>query len=248
MPWFKVDDALAFHMKALAAGNRALGLWVRAGSWSMQQLSDGFVPSGIVPALGGNHEDVGALVEAGLWHVTEGGWQFHDWAEYQPTRAQLEAEREATRERVAKHREQRRMNGNSNGVGNGVTTPVSNGVSTPAPSHPIPSRTSNEVLTPRKRGTRLPDGWTPDAELIEQMRLECPTVDLRAEHRVFTDYWVAQPGQKGVKTDWDATWRNWMRRAQTQRQSSARPTRGQENLAYLQSLTTDFDEREAIGQ
>lgn len=28
----------------------------------------------------------------------------------------------------------------------------------------------------------------------------------------FRDYWIAQPGQKGVKTDWDATWRNWVRR------------------------------------
>ena len=27
----------------------------------------------------------------------------------------------------------------------------------------------------------------------------------------FKDYWIAQPGQKGVKLDWDATWRNWVR-------------------------------------
>lgn len=29
----------------------------------------------------------------------------------------------------------------------------------------------------------------------------------------FRDYWAALPGQKGVKTDWPATWRNWVRRA-----------------------------------
>jgi hypothetical protein len=28
----------------------------------------------------------------------------------------------------------------------------------------------------------------------------------------FLDYWIAQPGQRGVKTDWPATWRNWVRR------------------------------------
>lgn len=28
----------------------------------------------------------------------------------------------------------------------------------------------------------------------------------------FADYWTAQPGQKGVKLDWLATWRNWLRR------------------------------------
>ncbi len=34
-----------------------------------------------------------------------------------------------------------------------------------------------------------------------------------AELEKFRDYWTAQPGQKGVKTDWSATWRNWARRA-----------------------------------
>lgn len=34
-----------------------------------------------------------------------------------------------------------------------------------------------------------------------------------AEHERFMDYWRAQPGQKGVKQDWPATWRNWMRSA-----------------------------------
>lgn len=28
----------------------------------------------------------------------------------------------------------------------------------------------------------------------------------------FRDYWSAQPGQRGVKLDWEATWRNWVRR------------------------------------
>lgn len=27
----------------------------------------------------------------------------------------------------------------------------------------------------------------------------------------FRDYWHAAPGQKGVKLDWSATWRNWIR-------------------------------------
>lgn len=139
MPWFKVDDALAFHMKTLAAGNQALGLWVRAGSWSMQQLSDGFVPASMVTALGGGHKDAKALIHAGLWHQVDGGFQFHDWAEYQPTRAEVEAERVATRERVKKHRAKQGGNGDSNGV--------SNGVSTPAPSRPVPSHDFDKTST-----------------------------------------------------------------------------------------------------
>ena len=38
-------------------------------------------------------------------------------------------------------------------------------------------------------------------------------VDLYAEHRRFVDHWRSAPGQKGVKLDWRATWRNWMRTA-----------------------------------
>lgn len=63
------------------------------------------------------------------------------------------------------------------------------------------------------RGTRLPDGWEPDRPVIEQMRAECPNVDLRAEHRKFVDHWAGAPGAKGRKVNWNATWRNWIRRA-----------------------------------
>lgn len=63
------------------------------------------------------------------------------------------------------------------------------------------------------RGTRLEDGWMPTQRVIDQMRQECPHVNLEYEHRKFTDYWQSTPGAKGRKTNWDATWRNWIRRA-----------------------------------
>jgi hypothetical protein len=37
----------------------------------------------------------------------------------------------------------------------------------------------------------------------------------------FRDYWIAQPGQKGVKTDWTATWRNWVRRQQAVKKTAS---------------------------
>ena len=37
----------------------------------------------------------------------------------------------------------------------------------------------------------------------------------------FRDYWVAQPGQKGRKADWEATWRNWVR---NQKKTLQRPS------------------------
>jgi len=84
VPWFKVDDTLAFHTKTLAAGNAAMGLWVRAGAWSMQTLTDGFVPAALARQLGTARE-AQRLVDAGLWDVYKGGFRFHEWGERQPT-------------------------------------------------------------------------------------------------------------------------------------------------------------------
>lgn len=73
------------------------------------------------------------------------------------------------------------------------------------------TETETEKSRPRKRGTRLPEGWLPNPEVRTQMAQEYPTVDLRLAHEKFKDYWTDQPGQKGIKLDWNGTWRNWIR-------------------------------------
>lgn len=87
------------------------------------------------------------------------------------------------------------------------------------PEHnPLQSPDSSNQ-TPRKeresaRGSRLPPEWTPPVEhmaFAESLGLR--NGKATAELAKFRDYWAAQPGQKGVKTDWPATWRNWCRRA-----------------------------------
>lgn len=40
---------------------------------------------------------------------------------------------------------------------------------------------------------------------------------INQEMAKFCDYWNAIPGQRGVKLDWGATWRNWCRRAVNER-------------------------------
>ena len=68
----------------------------------------------------------------------------------------------------------------------------------------------------KKTGHRLPEGWMPQPKTVEKIVSEYPTITrewLQREHDIFTDYWVAQPGAKGRKVDWEATWRNWMRRS-----------------------------------
>lgn len=107
MPWFKVDDTLAFHAKVMAAGNGAIGLWTRAGAWSMQQLTDGFVPTHVARQLG-NIREARRLCDAGLWIEKDDGYQFHEWDQRQPSRAKVMSERDANTERIRKWREKNR--------------------------------------------------------------------------------------------------------------------------------------------
>lgn len=95
MPWFKVDDRLAFHPKVMKAGNEAIGLWVRAGSWAAAHLTDGEIPSEMLPILGGNRIQAGRLVRAGLWVEFDGGYKFHDWTVYQPSAEDAKAAEDA---------------------------------------------------------------------------------------------------------------------------------------------------------
>lgn len=111
MPWFKVDDTLAFHTKTVLAGNAALGLWVRAGSWSMATLSDGFIPDPIADQLGTTAQ-ARKLVEVGLWERLPTGYAFHQWDQRQPSKQQVHNDRAASVERQRKSRESRKKDGN----------------------------------------------------------------------------------------------------------------------------------------
>lgn len=134
MTWFKVDDRLAFHPKAIAAGNSALGLWVRAGAWCAGNLTDGALPRHMIGTLGAQKRDTKRLVDAGLWVETEQGYQFVDWADWQPSKAQVSDRRRKTREKVAEWRSRNASNPVTNRVGNQGGNPA------PDPTRPDPTR------------------------------------------------------------------------------------------------------------
>ena len=90
--WFRVDDGWWSHPKVAALSLQARGLWVTAGSWCSQHLTDGHVPRGALPLLRGTGKLAAELVQSGLWVETAEGWQMHDWELYQPTRG-LRSER-----------------------------------------------------------------------------------------------------------------------------------------------------------
>jgi hypothetical protein len=85
-----------------------------------------------------------------------------------------------------------------------------------------------EIKTPRHaeraggtRGTRIPD----DFEVSEKMRRwasdDARSVELKSATAEFIDYWQGVPGQRGLKLDWPATWRNRMRELEARNQRYA---------------------------
>lgn len=71
----------------------------------------------------------------------------------------------------------------------------------------------NESGRGAARGRRLPTDWQPSPELRRWSADARPDLDVALEIESFRDYWHAVPGAKGCKTDWDKTFKNWIRRA-----------------------------------
>lgn len=83
------------------------------------------------------------LVSAGLWEVVERGFMVHDYADYQPTKDQVLAERSRNADRQARHRA---SNADRNGVTDTVTNDDTHTVSTPGPvPNPVPVPKPNSV-------------------------------------------------------------------------------------------------------
>lgn len=123
MPWFKIDDKAHSHPKFMRAGNAALGLWLRCGSYSAQHLTEGVVP-GVVAQLYGTAPQAAKLVKVGMWHEyghdcdrcqqpQPGDYVIHDFFEggRNTTRAQYEANKKGAADRAAKSRAGRKASG-----------------------------------------------------------------------------------------------------------------------------------------
>lgn len=106
MSWVKIDDGLPEHEKFASLSDSALALWLKANCWchkKANQVTCGFIPERkVIEFCGGSKAKAKRLAkelvtargeahyghESGLWVADEGGWRFHDWADYRPESAQ----------------------------------------------------------------------------------------------------------------------------------------------------------------
>jgi len=132
--------------------------------------------------------------------------------------------------RVAKHRSKKKQGSNADET---LQKRPSNAIDTDTDTEQIQKKVNN------KRGSRLAQDWFLSKSMGDWATKERPDLDVRQVAEQFKDYWVAQAGQKGVKLDWDATWRNWIRNTKAVKPNPydvgrlTVPSKNEPNLALL---------------
>lgn len=214
-----------FHAIATDAEWRAgVTLWLK----SFHQIPAGSIPNDDV--------EVCRLAELGrdlkTWRKVKAnalhGWVLcTDGRLYHPTvceKANEAWQRKQTQRERSRKGNAKRWGGDPSGLPDAVPTPpdddppsILEGHNKESPSDPVEIardrdrdrdiKTDPSLRSGRAReatGSRLPDEWQPS-----EPGYDGATAATLAK---FRDYWRAQPGAKGRKADWDATWRNWCRR------------------------------------
>ena len=129
MTWVKLDDAIGEHPKIAQIDDHALALFITGLAYCNRNLTDGFIPSAV--GLGQLRFCDGNAVPAirqlelvSLWHPVAGGWQVHDFQEYQPSAQQVLAERDrlrAARSKAGAKGAEARWHGKQDGNADGTT-------------------------------------------------------------------------------------------------------------------------------
>lgn len=174
---FQVDPDFYDHPKTAGMSDTAFSLWVRAGSFSVAKLTDGFITEAVlVHTLRSDAQVADELVERGLWRRRRGGYVFHQWEPRNLTRQRVEDHNRAEAKR--KREERQRLNRQAGGV-----DPATDGLSGETQEKNSndqlinnPSRESQSKINtdgPLVRGhhvrpdmTRTPDGVQPESNTV----------------------------------------------------------------------------------
>lgn len=174
--------------------------------YSRRMLSDGFVDRRIASKKWKTKSIVELLandVTKPSLSEVDGGYQIHDYAEHQQTRADIEKKRTA-------------------GSMGGRASAQARASADAQPSSKLTTETETETETESssstkkneaaKRGTRIHSNFAISDEMRTWALVNTPHIDIDVKLPEFIDYWSGVPGEKGVKLDWVAAWRNGMRK------------------------------------
>lgn len=89
LPWVRMDTQWPQNPKFLMLVEdkkwRAIAVYWAALGWSGAQGQNGFVPYFALPQVHATRKEASELVQVSLWDMAEGGWDIHDFNEFQPS-------------------------------------------------------------------------------------------------------------------------------------------------------------------
>jgi hypothetical protein len=121
MGWIRISDDYYDHAKFAEVGPLGIAVWLAGLAYCNRNLTDGFIPRAtanrliFIDGLGiytsnfsgedATVEDgIKELVASGLWVEVPGGYQVHDYLDYQPSADEIKAKRERNAFRQAQFR------------------------------------------------------------------------------------------------------------------------------------------------
>lgn len=239
MAWFKVDDGFWAHPKTFMLSDAAIALWLKAGTWASQMLTDGKIPANAVSIFRASEEAAQELVTVGLWRAAADGFVFHDWDEYQPSAA-VEKSKRAARSESARLAACARWHGpECEGQCEAHAESHSKADAEPdagdhasamrgAMPRPVPSRPeeSKDSLAPEKglRETRLPADWVPTKSHFDFAKEN--NLDIETQVDKFRDH--AHTHDRKVKR-WNGAFTSWLKKAVEFGQQRATPASSDPN-------------------
>ncbi|MEV5770119.1 hypothetical protein AB0L49_02445 [Streptomyces antimycoticus] len=244
MPWARFDDRFPSNRKIRLLSDGAFRLYVSAICWSAENLTDGVIKSTelrLVADVRSARKRAEELVESGLWEaLPESGWRIHDYHEYQPTAAQVNADRKAKSARQQRWRDKKKGDDtppdpptDTDDVD--ASTPPSRDASgdaaprarVPGPARPDPSPPSGGEGVCASTGSRgradkahtpIPTNFQPSSKSLDWAEHDGHLdrlggrSGLIAVTAAFVDWHTA----KGTRAaDPDALWRKWVREQRT---------------------------------
>ena len=102
------------------------------------------------------------------------------------------------------------------------STPPNGEAISPPNATPIATNNHKPITNNQEKktlGKRLASDFSFPKEWEEFCQQTRPELSPVKTFDQFKDYWIAQAGQKGVKLDWFATWRNWVRSTNAPKQN-----------------------------